>query len=93
TDVTTRLSTTRDALADVLIYEQDLDRYTLRGLGGRSIVIREAGDKPNTCSIVRATVGYFTHAEQAAQFPQAENPGIIERSAKTGADCTGELKR
>lgn len=93
TDVTTRLSTTRDALADVLIYERGLDRYTLRGLGGRAIVIREAGQKPGTCSIVRAKVGYFTHADQAPEFPGAENPGNVERTEKTGADCTGELKR
>jgi hypothetical protein len=88
-----RISTTRDAVADVLVYEQELDRYTLRGLGGRAIVIREAGQTPNTCSIVRGTVGYFVHADQAPTFPPADNPGQVERSTRTGADCTGELKR
>ena len=93
TDVKTRLSTTRDAVGDVLVYEADRDRYILRGLRGRAIVIREAGQKPNTCSIVRATVGYFLHADQAPEFPGAENPGNVERTEKTGADCTAELKR
>jgi hypothetical protein len=93
TEVKAKLSTTREALADVLIYESALDRYTLRGLKGRALVLREAGEKPGTCSIMTGATGYFTHSAQAPNFPTAENPGGGDKVDKTGADCTGELKR
>lgn len=92
-DVHTKLTNGRDAIADVLIYESAIDRYTLRGARGVPIVMREQADKPGTCSVVKALVGYFTHSDAAPVFPEAENPGSVERRDKSGADCTGELKR
>jgi hypothetical protein len=92
-DVHSKLASGRDAISDVLIYESAADRYTLRGAGGLPVVLREPGDKPGTCSIVKGAVGYFTHSNQAPDFPIAENPGGVERTERTGADCTGELKR
>ncbi len=92
-DVHSKLASGRDAIVDVLIYESASDRYTLRGLNGVPIVLREQADKPGSCSIVKGAVGYFTHADQTPTFPIAENPGSVERKEKTGADCTGELKR
>jgi lipopolysaccharide export system protein LptA len=93
TEVSAKLSATREAVADVLIYEAASDRYTLRGLNGRALVLREAGDKPGTCSIMTGATGYFTHSTQAPNFPTAENPGGGDKWDKTGAECTGELKR
>jgi hypothetical protein len=92
-DVHSKLASGRDAISDVLIYESALDRYTLRGANGVPIVLREQADKPGSCSIVKAAVGYFTHSDQAPTFPRAENPGSVERTEKTGAACTEELKR
>jgi hypothetical protein len=77
----------------VLIYESPLQRYTLRGQEGRAVVIREAGQKPGTCSILRGKNGYFTKTDQAPVFPIAENPGGGSKVDRSGADCSGELKR
>jgi hypothetical protein len=92
-DVHSTLANGRDSISDVLIYESAADRYTLRGAGGMPIVLREQADTPGSCSIVKAAVGYFTHSDQAPTFPKAENPGSVERTERTGTDCTGELKR
>jgi lipopolysaccharide export system protein LptA len=92
-DVHSKLASGRDAIMDVLIYESSTGRYTLRGLNGVAVILREQADKPGSCSIVKGAVGYFTHADQVPHFPGPENPGGEERTERTGAACTGELKR
>lgn len=88
-DVHATMPKGREALADSLLYEAGLDRYTLRGSRGRNLVLRVEGDKPGACSESRGLMVYVTGGEPPV-FPPAENPG---RVVHTDVACTGPLQR
>jgi lipopolysaccharide export system protein LptA len=79
----------REALADSLLYEAAVDRYTLRGVRGRSqVVLRSEGDTPGTCSQSIGLMVHLTSGEPPV-FPPEENPGNVQR---TTVACTGSLR-
>jgi hypothetical protein len=83
--VHTRQSEDRQSLSDSLVYEADLDRYTLRG----SPLVLRTRDGKGTCTQVTAAVGYFVGTAEAT-FPDAENPGKTET---TTVPCSRPLSR
>ena len=89
TDVHAEMPKGREALAESLLYEAAIDRYTLRGVPGRPLVLRAEGDTPGTCSQSVGLMVYFTGGEPPV-FPAQENPGQVVR---TTVSCTGPLKR
>jgi lipopolysaccharide export system protein LptA len=89
TDVHAVMPKGREALADSLLYEAALGRYTLRGVRGRSLVLRAEGDTPGTCSLSRGLMVTLTSGEPP-EFPPSENPGPVEQ---TTVPCTGTLQR
>ncbi|ODS59433.1 MAG: hypothetical protein ABS36_00400 [Acidobacteria bacterium SCN 69-37] len=89
TDVHAVMPQGREALAESLLYEAPIDRYTLRGVPGRPLVLRAEGDTPGTCSQSVGLMVYFTSGEPPV-FPARENPGQVVR---TTVSCTGPLKR
>lgn len=76
----------REALADSLLYEAAVGRYTLRG---QPLVLRAEGDSPGTCSQSRGRVAHFTAGSGSPVFPPAEN-GLVERR---DVSCTGPLQK
>lgn len=89
TDVHAVMPNGREALADSLLYEAALGRYTLRGVRGRSLVLRTEGDTPGSCTLSRALMVSLTSGEPP-EFPPSENPGPVEQ---TTVPCTGTLQR
>jgi lipopolysaccharide export system protein LptA len=85
-DVHLVLTQGREALADSLLYEAALGRYTLRG---QPLVLRAEGDSPGTCSQSRGRVAHFTAGGGSPVFPPAEN-GLVERR---DVSCTGTLQK
>jgi lipopolysaccharide export system protein LptA len=85
-DVHLVLTQGREALADSLLYEAALGRYTLRG---QPLVLRSEGDSPGTCSQSRGRVAHFTTGSGSPVFPPAEN-GLVERR---DVSCTGPLQK
>lgn len=75
TNVHSLLADGDEALADSLVYETALDRYTLRG---QPVLIRTVDRQSGECSQARARVGYFT-VGQRPEFPDPENPGGVFR--------------
>jgi lipopolysaccharide export system protein LptA len=79
----------RQALADSLLYEASADRYTLRGVRSRPLVLRGEGETPGACSEWHALMAYFTNDGGPPVFPAAENPGRVERR---DVPCGGPLE-
>jgi lipopolysaccharide export system protein LptA len=90
TDVHAVMPNGREALADSLLYEASLDRYTLRGARERRLVLRAAGDSPGMCSVWYALMAHFTRGGGPPVFPQDQNPGGVERR---DVACAGTLQR
>ena len=86
-DVHATLPEGREALADTLLYEADLSRYTLRG---QPLVLRGPGEKAGACSLWRARTTHFTTGAGSPEFPPNENPGSVHRE---DVSCTGALQK
>lgn len=75
------------ALADSLVYEVSLGRYTLRG---EPLVLRTVDKEKGTCSETRGRLAYYTVGQPSPEFPAAENRG---RVARRNIACDAPVER
>jgi len=75
------------ALADTLLFEAPLERYTLRGA---PLVLRMLDREQNSCSETRGRMAYYTVGEPSPEFPAPENRGGV---ARRNVACDSPLQK
>ena len=69
-DVRLTLQEGREAIADTLLYEATVGRYSLRG---QPLVIRMAGEKPGSCSLWKGRSSHFTMTSSSGVSSRRES--------------------